>query len=138
MIERSGTRPPLPWLPQGEAELGREAINVLVDLCYAHKDEMIVILAGYKNEMDALFAANAGLASRFPHKVHSAGVGERGVGGTPKKQGRGALGVSRLALGRDGDCVGGTMSMPSTKPSSFLRSSPSSTIQSTNSSRLLS
>ena len=30
---------------QGESELGREAINVLVDLCYAHKDDLVVILA---------------------------------------------------------------------------------------------
>lgn len=56
-------------LVQGEAELGREAINVLVDLCYVHKDEMVVILAGYEDSMNQLFSANAGLASRFPHKV---------------------------------------------------------------------
>ncbi len=42
---------------------------MLVDLCYVHKDEMVVILAGYEDSMNQLFSANAGLASRFPHKV---------------------------------------------------------------------
>lgn len=55
-------------LLQGEAELGREVLNVLVDLCYAHKDDLVVVLAGYADTMADLFEANAGLASRFPHK----------------------------------------------------------------------
>ena len=55
-------------LLQGEAELGREVLNVLVDLCYAHKDDLVVILAGYTHTMADLFEANPGLASRFPHK----------------------------------------------------------------------
>ena len=55
-------------LLQGEVELGREVLNVLVELCYAYKDELVVVLAGYTRAMAALFDANAGLASRFPHK----------------------------------------------------------------------
>ena len=55
-------------LLQGEIELGREAINVLVDMCYAHRDDLVVVLAGYDRAMAELFDANAGLASRFPHK----------------------------------------------------------------------
>ena len=54
-------------LLQGEAELGREVLNVLVDLCYAHKDDLVVIPAGTHTMAD-LFEANPGLASRFPHK----------------------------------------------------------------------
>lgn len=55
-------------LLQGEAELGRECINVLVDMCYEYKEDLVVILAGYTDMMADFFAANAGLASRFPHK----------------------------------------------------------------------
>ena len=55
-------------LLQGEAELGRECVNVLVDMCYAHKDEFVVILAGYTDMMADFLGANAGLDSRFPHK----------------------------------------------------------------------
>ena len=55
-------------LVEGEAELGREVLNVLVDLCYHHKDDLVVILAGYTDSMARLFDANPGLSSRFPHK----------------------------------------------------------------------
>jgi stage V sporulation protein K len=55
-------------LLQGEVELGREVINVLVDMCYAHRDDVVIILAGYQDSMSDLFHFNPGLASRFPHK----------------------------------------------------------------------
>jgi len=55
-------------LLQGEAELGRECINVLVDMAYEHRDDLVIILAGYPESTSALFHANAGLASRFPHR----------------------------------------------------------------------
>mmetsp|Transcript_21073 Transcript_21073/g.44819 ORF Transcript_21073/g.44819 Transcript_21073/m.44819 type:complete len:234 (-) Transcript_21073:445-1146(-) len=55
-------------LLQGEPELGRECISVLVDLAYTHRDDLVVILAGYTNSMSKLFSANAGLPSRFPNK----------------------------------------------------------------------
>jgi hypothetical protein len=45
---------------------------VIVDLCYAHNDDLVVILAGYTDAMAALLGANAGLMSRFPHKFHFA------------------------------------------------------------------
>lgn len=41
---------------------------MLVDLCYAYKDDLVVVLAGYTDTMGDLFDANPGLASRFPHK----------------------------------------------------------------------
>jgi len=59
-------------LLQGEAELGREAVNVLVDMAYAHKNDLVIVLAGYTHTMTELFEANAGLASRFPYKFHFA------------------------------------------------------------------
>jgi len=55
-------------LLQGEVDLGREILNILCDLSYAYKNELVVVLAGYTHAMADLFSANAGLASRFPHK----------------------------------------------------------------------
>ena len=55
-------------LVQGEVELGRECINVLVDMAYAHRDALVVVLAGYEAGMADLFRSNAGLPSRFPHR----------------------------------------------------------------------
>ena len=34
-----------------------------------HRDELVVILAGYTKEMEVFLTANSGLASRFPNKV---------------------------------------------------------------------
>ena len=55
-------------LVQGEVELGRECINVLVDMAYAHRDALVVVLAGYEAGMADLFRSNAGLPWRFPHR----------------------------------------------------------------------
>lgn len=49
-----------------------QVLNVLVDLCYTYKDDLVVVLAGYTHAMSDLFEGNAGLASRFPHKFHFA------------------------------------------------------------------
>ena len=34
-----------------------------------HRDELVVILAGYTGEMETFLTANSGLASRFPNKI---------------------------------------------------------------------
>ena len=34
-----------------------------------HRDELVVILAGYTKEMEMFLTANSGLASRFPNKI---------------------------------------------------------------------
>lgn len=50
----------------GEKDFGKEAIDVLVKAMEDYKDELILILAGYKNEMDWFLQSNPGLKSRFP------------------------------------------------------------------------
>ncbi|MCO7174788.1 AAA family ATPase [Sporolactobacillus kofuensis] len=50
----------------GEKDFGKEAIDTLVKQMEDHKDEFILILAGYSDEMDEFLQMNPGLSSRFP------------------------------------------------------------------------
>ena len=50
----------------GEKDFGKEAIDALVKSMEDHKNEFILILAGYKREMDFFLMSNPGLRSRFP------------------------------------------------------------------------
>jgi len=50
----------------GEKDFGRESIDALVKAMEDHKDDFILILAGYPNEMNQFIQSNPGLNSRFP------------------------------------------------------------------------
>lgn len=49
---------------------GLEAIDTLVKGMEDHRDDLVVILAGYEDEMQEFLKANTGLKSRFPNVVH--------------------------------------------------------------------
>ncbi len=55
--------------PGNERDYGGEAIEILLQAMEAHRDELVVILAGYADRMDGFFTANPGMQSRIAHHV---------------------------------------------------------------------
>lgn len=53
----------------GEDSFGLEAIDTLVKGIEDHRNDLVVILAGYTKEMELFLGANSGLASRFPNQI---------------------------------------------------------------------
>ncbi len=50
-------------------DYGREALDTLVAEMENHRDDFCVVMAGYKDEMEAMLTGNAGLRSRIPYEV---------------------------------------------------------------------
>ena len=57
-------------LSDGNDQYGKEAIDTLMKRMEDDRGKFVVIAAGYKDKMDEFLQMNAGLASRFTHKLH--------------------------------------------------------------------
>jgi len=55
--------------PENERDYGQEAIEILLQVMENQRDDLVVILAGYKDRMDRFFESNPGLSSRIAHHV---------------------------------------------------------------------
>jgi probable Rubsico expression protein CbbX len=55
--------------PANERDYGQEAVEVLLGAMEAERDRLVVILAGYREPMEAFFRANPGMGSRVAHHV---------------------------------------------------------------------
>jgi probable Rubsico expression protein CbbX len=57
------------YRPENERDYGQEAIEILLQVMENQRDDLVVILAGYKNRMDTFFRSNPGMASRIAHHI---------------------------------------------------------------------
>ena len=57
------------YKPENERDYGQEAIEILLQVMENQRDDLVVILAGYKSRMDDLFSSNPGMASRVAHHI---------------------------------------------------------------------
>jgi probable Rubsico expression protein CbbX len=57
------------YRPENERDYGQEAIEILLQVMENQREDLVVILAGYKDRMDRFFASNPGMASRIAHHI---------------------------------------------------------------------
>jgi len=54
---------------ENERDYGQEAIEILLQVMENQREDIVVILAGYKDRMDSFFASNPGMGSRVAHHI---------------------------------------------------------------------
>jgi len=57
------------YRPENERDYGQEAIEILLQVMESERENLVVILAGYKDKMERFFAQNPGLRSRIAHHI---------------------------------------------------------------------
>ncbi len=57
------------YRPENERDYGQEAIEILLQEMENHRDDLVVILAGYEDRMERFFRSNPGMSSRIAHHI---------------------------------------------------------------------
>jgi probable Rubsico expression protein CbbX len=57
------------YKPENERDYGQESIEILLQAMENNRDDLVVILAGYKDRMDTFFRSNPGMSSRIAHHI---------------------------------------------------------------------
>ena len=57
------------YRPENERDYGQEAIEILLQVMENNRDDLVVVLAGYKDKMDKFFESNPGFRSRVAHHI---------------------------------------------------------------------
>lgn len=57
------------YRPENERDYGQEAIEILLQVMENHRDDLVVILAGYQDRMSTFFRSNPGMSSRIAHHI---------------------------------------------------------------------
>jgi probable Rubsico expression protein CbbX len=57
------------YKPENERDYGAESIEILLQVMENNRDDLVVILAGYKDKMDRFFQSNPGMSSRIAHHL---------------------------------------------------------------------
>ena len=77
------------YRPENERDYGQEAIEILLQVMENQRDDLVVILAGYRDRMERFFASNPGMSSRIAHHVDFPDYGSDEL-----------LAIARLMLGQ--------------------------------------
>jgi len=57
------------YKPENERDYGAESIEILLQIMENNRDDLVVVLAGYKDKMDKFFHSNPGMRSRIAHHI---------------------------------------------------------------------
>ncbi len=57
------------YRPDNERDYGQEAIEILLQVMENQRNDLVVVLAGYKDRMETFFQSNPGLSSRIAHHI---------------------------------------------------------------------
>jgi probable Rubsico expression protein CbbX len=57
------------YRPENERDYGQEAIEILLQVMENQRDDLVVILAGYRDRMETFFQSNPGMSSRIAHHL---------------------------------------------------------------------
>ncbi|EIJ41559.1 putative Rubsico expression protein CbbX [Beggiatoa alba B18LD] len=57
------------YRPENERDYGQETIEILLQIMENQRDDLVVVLAGYKDRMEQFFHSNPGMSSRIAHHI---------------------------------------------------------------------